>query len=174
MLIEHLWQSLRKQLHHIRERLADCRQISAVFPRSPLQSEGSSGGRPKYHIIAEQIDVLRSTGLSWTAIANCLGVSAKTLSRRRQEHGITDYTEIREDELEWNIRDILQLLTPFSCETYIQGALRARGIHIQRWKIRDALQQVDPVNRAVRRRYSISESLLTSLFTFLLISIRLT
>ena len=34
-------------------------------------------------------------------------------------------------------------------------ALRACGIHIQKWKIRDALQQVDPVNRAVRRRYAI-------------------
>ena len=154
MLIEHLWQSLREQLHHIRERLADCRQIRAVFPRSPLQSERSSGGRPKYHITAEQIDVLRSTGMSWTAIAKCLRVSAKTLPTRRQEYEISDYTEIREDELEWNVRDILQL-TPFSGETYIQGALRARGIHIQRWKITDALQQIDPVNRAVRRRYAI-------------------
>ena len=45
MLIEHLWQSLREQLHHTRERLADCRQIRAVFPRSPLQSEGSSRGK---------------------------------------------------------------------------------------------------------------------------------
>ena len=155
MLIDHLWQSLREQLHHIRERLADCRQNSAVFPRSPLQSEGSSGGRPKYHITAEQIDVLRSTGMSWEAIAKCLGVSAKTLSRRRQEYGITDCTEIREDKLEWNVRDILQL-SPFSGETYIRGALRSRGIHIQRWKIRDAVQQIDPVNRAVRRRYAIT------------------
>ena len=146
MLIEHLWQSLREQL-------ADCRQISAVFHRSPLHS----GGRPKYHITAEQIDVLRSTGMSWTAIAKCLGVSVKTSSRRRQEYGITDYTEIREDELEWNVRHILQL-TPFSGETNIQGALRARGIHIQRWKIRDALQQIDPVNRAVRRIYDVNKS----------------
>ena len=45
--------------------------------------------------------------------------------------------------------------TPFSGETYIQGGLRARGIHIQRWKIRDALQQIDLVNRAVRRRHAI-------------------
>ena len=154
MLIEHLWQSLREQLHHIRERLADCRQISAVFPRRPLQSKENSGGRSKYHITAEQIDVLRSTGMSWTATAKCLGVSTKALSRRKQEYGITDYTEIREDELEWNVRDILQL-TPFSGETYVQGALRARGIYIQRWKIRDALQQIDPVSRALRRRYAI-------------------
>ena len=56
----------------------------------------------------------------------------------REEYGKTDYTEIREYKLEWNVKDILQL-TPFSGETHIQGALRARGIHIQRWKIRDAL-----------------------------------
>ena len=93
----HLWQSLREQLHHIRERLADCHKISVVFPCSPRQSEGSS----------------------------------------REEYGKTDYTEIREYKLEWNV-DILQL-TPFSGETHIQGALRACGIHIQRWKIRDAL-----------------------------------
>ena len=79
---------------------------------------------------------------------------AKTLSRRRQEYGIIDYTEISEDELEWNVSVILQL-TPFPGETCIQGALRSRGIHIQWWKIRDALQQIDPVNRAVRHRYAI-------------------
>ena len=34
MLIEHLWPSLREQLHHIRERLADCRQISGFSLQS--------------------------------------------------------------------------------------------------------------------------------------------
>ena len=79
MLIEYRLQSLREQLHHIRGRLVSCRQISVVFPHGPLQLERSSEGRLKYHITAEQFDVLRSTGMSWTGIANCLGVGAKTL-----------------------------------------------------------------------------------------------
>jgi hypothetical protein len=58
----------------------------------------------------------------------------------------------------WNIRDILRL-TPFSGETYVRGALRAQGIHIQRWKVREALETIDPVNRAIRRRYAIQRRL---------------
>ena len=87
----------------------------------------SSLGRPKY-ITAEQIDVLGSTGMQRTAIAKCLSVSAKTLSRRRKEFVTRDYSEVNEPELDWNVRDILQI-TPFSGEMYIQGALRACGIY---------------------------------------------
>ena len=46
-------------------------------------------------------------------------------------------------------------LTPFSGESYVRGALRARGIYVQRWKIREALQSIDPV----RRRYTIQRRL---------------
>ena len=63
-----------------------------------------------------------------TAIAKCLSVSAKTLSRRRKEFVTRDYSEVNEPELDWNVRDILQI-TPFSGEMYIQGALRACGIY---------------------------------------------
>ncbi|CAB3991114.1 PREDICTED: uncharacterized protein LOC107355804 [Paramuricea clavata] len=97
--------------------------------------------------------------MNWTAIASCLGVSPKTLHRRRIEYGIADtYSDITGQELQWNIRDILRL-TPFSGETYVRGALRARGIHIQRWKVREALKTIDPVNRAIRRRYAIQRRL---------------
>ena len=71
MPIEYCLRSLKEQLHHIREQMASCRQISAVFPHGPLQLERSSGGRSKYQITAEQINVLRSTRMSWTAIAKC-------------------------------------------------------------------------------------------------------
>ena len=37
--------------------------------------------------------------------------------------------------------------------------MRARGIHIQRWKVREALETIDPVNRAIRRRYAIQRRL---------------
>ena len=70
--------------------------------------------------------------MQWKAIANCLGVSPKTLYGRRIEYGIADsYTVITEEELESNIRDILRL-TPYSGETYIRGALRSRNIYIPR------------------------------------------
>ena len=151
-LIENLLQNLLGMLYNIKEKISiSCVELDnrRVPPR-----ERSSGGRPKYLITAEQIDLLRSTGMQWTAIARCLGVSARTLSRRRAEYNIPDYTELTEEELDWNVRHILQL-TPFSGETYVRGALRARGIYIERWKIRESLQRMDPVNRAIRRRYAI-------------------
>ena len=61
--------------------------------------------------------------MQWTAIARCLGVSSKTLYRRRLDYGLEDsYSDITNEELEWNIRDILRL-TPFSGESYIRGSL---------------------------------------------------
>ena len=125
-----------------------------MFQREPSQTL-SSGGRSRYKIKRERIETLRNTGMQWKAIARCLGVSSKTLYRRRLEYGLQDsFSDITNEELEWNIRDILKL-TPFSGESYIPGALRGRGIFIQRWKIREVLQTVDPVGRAIRRRSSI-------------------
>ena len=96
--------------------------------------------------------------MQWAAIAKCLSVSAGTLSRRRIQFGILDYSEVNEEEFDWNVRDILRI-TPFSAETYVRGALRARRIYVQRWKIREALQRIDLVNRAVRRRCTIQRRL---------------
>lgn len=89
---------------------------------------------------------------------NCLGVRIRTL-QRRVEYGISDnYCEITDDELESAVRDILRL-TPFSGESYVRGALRGRGINVQRWRVRDTLRNVDPINRCIRRRYAIQRRL---------------
>ena len=100
-----------------------------------------------------------SNGVQWKATANCLGLSPRTLYRRRIQYGIADaYNDKAEQELESNIRDILRF-APFSGETYIGGVLRARGIYIHRWKVREVLQTIDPINRAIRRRYAIQRRL---------------
>lgn len=88
--------------------------------------------------------------MQWTTIAQCLGVNPKTLYRKRLEYGFEDsFTDISDEELECNKRDVLRL-TPFSGEPYIWGALRGCGIFIQRWKIWQVLQAIDPVNCAIR------------------------
>ena len=157
-LIGNLLNSLREKLQTLRTQISVCSDQTAERCRIPPQAT-SSGGRRRYIITAEQIEVLRNTGMNWTAIASCLGVSPKSLYRRRIEYGMADtYSDVTGQELEWNIRDILKL-TPFSGETCIRGALPARGIYIQRWKVREALETIDPVNRATRRRYSIQRRL---------------
>ena len=80
MLINNLLQCLRELLNHIGEKIANSLEHSTEFRRVPFR-ERSSIGRPKYSVTAEQIDVLRSTGMQWAAITKCLGVSVRTLPR---------------------------------------------------------------------------------------------
>ena len=158
-MLENLLEYLRRLLQDLKNKISSSLVDSCtVFQREPSQTL-SSGGRPRYAITREHIETLRNTGIQWTAIARCLGVSSKTLYRRRLEYGLQDsFSDITNEELEWNIRDILKL-TPFSGESYIRGALRGRGIFIQRRKIKEVLQTVDPVGRAIRRRSSIQRRL---------------
>ena len=92
-----------------------------------------------------------------------MGVSAKTLQRRRFEVGLImsdrvgsrrTYTNISDEELQTTIRDVLQIL-PNAGETYLIGACRQRNIHVQRQRLRDAINVVDPVSRALPRSISI-------------------
>lgn len=41
------------------------------------------------------------------------------------------------------------------CVGYVSGGLRARGIFVQRHRIREILTTIDPVGRALRRRAAI-------------------
>eukprot|EP00794_Sanderia_malayensis_P014537 gene14537-16040_t len=92
-----------------------------------------------------------------------VGVSEKTLKRRRQEFGMTisgksgprqTYSEISQEALCQIIKGVLEIL-PNAGETYVIGACNSRGIFVQRQRIRDAIKVVDPVSRALRRTVSI-------------------
>ena len=66
-------------------------------------------GQPKLEVSKEQIQFLRELHFPWVRIAELLGISTKTLSRRRQEFQIDD-----EEEMNWSsagngeLREILQ------------------------------------------------------------------
>ena len=46
--------------------------------------------RPAFNITKEQIEQLKDTGMNWKSIARFLGVSYRTLLRRREEYGINN------------------------------------------------------------------------------------
>ena len=101
-LIANLLHCLREILQDLWTQIEVCNDDEArVLTRRILaQLDTSSGGRRRYIISAEQIEVLRNTGMQWKVIANCLGVSPKK-PHRRIEYGIADsYTVITEEELE--------------------------------------------------------------------------
>ena len=50
-------------------------------------------------------------------------------------------------ELDELLKSIMAV-TPRAGESYIRGSLRGYGVRIQRWRIRERLQAIDPVGRA--------------------------
>ena len=86
-----------------------------------------------------------------------IGVSRITLHRRIRELGLeeeTRYSEIDDQELDVFVRTILALL-PNSGEVMIRGALRGRGVRIQRSRLRESVQRVDPTRKQRRQRLQI-------------------
>ena len=125
----------------------------------PIASTENRPGRPHYVIGEEQIRFLRELHFSWVKIANLLGVSESTLRRRRILYGMTTEEEpnwamITDDELERTVREI-QELTPNIGQARLLGALRSRGLNIQRRRVRNCLRSIDPIGTALRWRSPI-------------------
>ena len=131
-----------------------------------LQVESSSGpGRPRYVIPSEQLSCLRSEFNSWTQIVADLGVSRQTIDNRRRELGFSlvfeGYSNIPGTDLDNLVRDELNAF-PRTGKTNVMAGLRQRGIDVQRWRVREAIVRLDPINRGnrwgqriVRRPYSV-------------------
>ena len=120
-------------------------------------------GRPRINFSQDTLVGLCNLHNSWSIISRQTGVSYRTLLRRRHEYGFqvanrvgprNTYTEISEEQLCNAVRDILGTI-PDAGETYVIGALRSRGIHIQRWRVHNAIQTVDPISRALRRTFAV-------------------
>lgn len=113
-------------------------------------------GRPRCSISEEQISHLVSLGMNWQSIATCLGVSFQTLYRHRQRLGVQPliYAAISDDNLNRVVDEILQSTTNAG-ERYVHGSLRSRGLRIQKWRVRQSLQEFDSIGRSFRRCHRI-------------------
>ena len=88
-------------------------------------------------------------------IATMLGVDRKTIYRWIQKHGLEklSYSTLPDEEIVQLIYEI-KLNHPNDGEVLMDGHLRARGIKIQRWKLREALHLVDP--EGIKARTSVT------------------
>ncbi|XP_044171565.1 uncharacterized protein LOC122955897 [Acropora millepora] len=138
---------------HFGAQAAEERERDKELYLCPKENSGSAG-RPRYLISAEQLQFLRDLHFSWTKIAKILGLSRKTINRRRQELGMSlelSWSRISDNELKQIMCDI-QTLTPGIGQTRMLGALRSRGLKIQRWRVRQCLREIDPVGTVLRWR----------------------
>jgi hypothetical protein len=124
------------------------------------------GGRPRVPLGKNQLEYLIEQGFRINDISNMFTCSRKTVERRINEYGLSSvrYTIMDEQELDRIVRDIT-VLFPQCGEKTVSGRLRARGIRIQREKIRASLHRVDPSGivsrcRSVlhRRVYSVESA----------------
>ena len=121
-------------------------------------------GRPRLEVMKEQLEFLRNKHFRWVSIAKLLGISERTLRRRREEFGLrvdSRFTEISEEHLTIVIQAV-RSVTPNIGQSRMIGALRSRGLHVQRWRIREIMRKIDPVGTALRwnqvvyrRKYSV-------------------
>ena len=138
------------------ERLSQVVEVSfSEQSRDIISFLPSTGGRPAFNITKAQIELLRETEMNWKAVVGFIGVSERTLLRRRIEYDIeSSFSEVTDIELDEKIREILQL-TPYGGECYVRGSLKGRNVNVQRSRIRESLQRVDGIGRGMRRRYAI-------------------
>ena len=126
----------------------------------------SDVGRPRLDISEDLLETLHTrAGFSWAHIARNINVSERTLRRRRQLFEMSSieppFANMDNDSLDQIVREILEV-TPRIGFRLVQGALRQRGLRVQRRRILDSLRRVDPVmvtlrgsRSIIRRRYSV-------------------
>jgi hypothetical protein len=134
---------------------------------SPTQA---TGGRPKFVVTQTQIERLTTLGFSSVTMSKLLGISRTTLWRRRKELSITDGFDRLSNE---GIDEIVEKYRndhPFTGEKELIGHIRSMNLTIQRYRIRESIHRIDPINTALRwndtikRRASISKFIMAHRF----------
>lgn len=107
-------------------------------------------GRPRFDISHDQLEYLSSMSFSWTQVASMLGVSRMTIYRRRMEYGIASpRNSLSDDELKVVLQQV-NAEQPALGETMLWGRLKSMGFHVTRSRLRFAIREVDPLQRALR------------------------
>ena len=165
-LLSRMHNSLTQYLRLLIYGVNDCTIPPIAIGSYVLQHSNNSVGRPKIQLNLDNVEFLRGCGYTWSQVAGALQVSRTTLWRRLKEANfeVVKYTDICDDELD-SIVSQIQHENPNCGQQLINGHLRARGIQIQRKKLRESVRRTDPIRRYIRwhevlsrRTYSVKQS----------------
>ena len=93
-----------------------------------------------------EVNHMKKMGFSWTRISEMIGVSERTARRRGHESNL--YLDSKTKNSPQNLKQVMREIieaSPNSGERMILGALRARPIYVARWRVGQAIADVDPL-----------------------------
>lgn len=125
--------------------------------RIPENIRFNQFGRPQKWTPPEDIELLRSNGLSWPKIARLLGVSPSTIHRRKallNLNGARTYSVISDADLEAVIINIIDE-HPNSGYVYIWASLKSRGLFVPFKRVKEHMRRIDPGGIFQRSRQRI-------------------
>lgn len=162
-LLEHV-RSLRNMFGITAMRTAELEEplnLNGSHQNRAIAQHTGEVGRPclRSAVSESQLRFLnQDLGFRWVDISRCLGVSERTLRRWRYQFGLltnTRFANITNEQLDQHVRNILQS-TPRVGLSLTRGALRARGVNVQRERVRESMNRVDPLSRTVNHTQVIT------------------
>ncbi len=135
--------------------LSSMGEIATVRAKCNLSKEtyclGQKPGRPSIPISLKQVELMREAKFTWKEISNAFLISRTTLWRRLKQNGylFRRYSDISDEALEDVLKDLTRQF-PNTGLPIMSGHLLSLGIHVQRRRITEILQHIDPVGRAQR------------------------
>lgn len=104
---------------------------TTVADLSTSKNSDLKAGRPSFNIPSEILEELRGLGFTWIKIAEMLGVSRWTISKRVFTYGLqnlTEFSSISDDELDKLVEDFVHSHGQAIGQTYVAGYIKSYGI----------------------------------------------
>ncbi|XP_039599028.1 uncharacterized protein LOC120521524 [Polypterus senegalus] len=132
------------------ENMEDSQSSSSTFTTQRRREGGH--GLPKILITREQLQIYILRGYTGQKIADHLGCSVSYIYKRLKKEGLSPrskFSGITDNELDNEVK-LLHSQYPNSGTEMISGYLRAKGLIVQRKRIRSSLMRIDPMSTAGR------------------------
>ena len=117
----------------------------------PQKIQGSSGP-PKSDIDKSKLENLLDNEFLIRDVAKLLRVSERTIYRRMAQFDLSKHTfsELNNNELDAILGETIQEF-PLCGENMLKHLLIAKGIRVQRWRLRDSIQRIDSFGAQTRK-----------------------